>query len=64
VEQEHVSEFHETSVIFQARLKDNTIIGYCAITPVVDEIEILDIAINQESKRQSFSNFLLADILK
>jgi ribosomal-protein-alanine N-acetyltransferase len=52
------------TVKFKVLIKDKVVIGYYIISSAADETEILDIAVKQEFKRQSFGKSMIEDIKK
>jgi ribosomal-protein-alanine N-acetyltransferase len=49
---------------FKVLLKNETILGYYIASTVVDESEIITIAVNPKFRRQNLGKFMLSNILK
>ncbi|MDR2437712.1 MAG: ribosomal protein S18-alanine N-acetyltransferase [Endomicrobium sp.] len=49
---------------FKALLENKVVLGYYIISTVVDESEIISIAINPKFRRQNLGKFMLSNILK
>ncbi|MDR3306358.1 MAG: ribosomal protein S18-alanine N-acetyltransferase [Endomicrobium sp.] len=52
------------TVIFKVLLENKTALGYYIISTVVDEVEIVSIAVSPKFRRQNLGKFMMADILK
>ncbi|MDR1417989.1 MAG: ribosomal protein S18-alanine N-acetyltransferase [Endomicrobium sp.] len=58
-----LSSAKNSSVLFNVLILNKTIIGYYIIVLVKDEMEILNIAVNQQFRNKSFGKSILFDIL-
>ncbi|MDR3196015.1 MAG: ribosomal protein S18-alanine N-acetyltransferase [Endomicrobium sp.] len=52
------------TVIFKVLLKNKIALGYYILSTVVDEAEIISIAVSPKFRRQNLGKFMMADILK
>jgi ribosomal-protein-alanine N-acetyltransferase len=52
------------TITFKTLLENKTVLGYYVLSTVVDESEIVTIAVKTKFRRQNFGRFMLSDILK
>jgi ribosomal-protein-alanine N-acetyltransferase len=59
-----LSSVKNNAVTFKVLIENKNVIGYYIVSTVLDETEIIEIAVRTQFRRKNFGKFMLADILK